>query len=219
MLSIRCFELANECMYLQSDGPSEPHIFHIPRSIARCLRVPTLDAFVRSYDLQMVPIDLPTPGPKSSSDAGPAYLGPLHVPMAGSGAAHEYQSVPVSRSSPNPSVSYRAPRPFRHRGPVSAQPCASESHHSCTTHPQGLQGSSAVPGPSRLRPYLIYGQPAGYENWEASEEVVSYSETRSLVEGPSVDDFISPTPEPDYEEDDDEKYNVSILDSSDKAWL
>lgn len=82
------------------------------------------------------------------------------------------------------------PRPFQHQGPTPvsmAQACVSASYHSCTSHPQGSQDASAVPGPSRPRPYPIYGQPAGYENWGASEEVVSYSETHSSVEGPSVD--------------------------------
>lgn len=102
----------------------------------------------------------------------------------------EYQSASVSRASSYPSVIHRAPRPFRHQGPTPvsmAQPCVSASYHSCTSHPQGSQDASAVPGTSQLRPYPIYGQPAEYDNWGASEEVVSYSETHSSVEGPSVD--------------------------------
>lgn len=184
MLSIRCFELATECMYLQTDGPSEPYIFHLPRSIARCLRVPTLDAFVNSYGLQLVPVVLPMLEPSSSSDAVPAYLGPLHVPMAGTGPAHGHRSVPAPRPSPSASVVYRAPRSSRSQGPTSANQCPFEF---CPTHPRGSQGTSAVPGSSRPRPYPIYDPPAEYENWPTSEEVASYSETRSSVEGPSVD--------------------------------
>lgn len=184
MLSIRCFELATECMYLQTDGPSEPHMFHLPRSIARCLRVPTLDAFVNSYGLQLMPVVSPMPGPSSTSDAAPAYLGPLHVPMAGTGPARGHRPVSAPRPSPTTSVIHRVPRSSRNQGPTSANQCAFEF---CPSHSQGLPGSSAVPDPSRPRPYPMYGTPAGYENWEVPEEVVAYSETRSSIEGPSVD--------------------------------
>lgn len=184
MLSIRCFEIATECMYLLTDGPSEPYIFHLPHSIARDLRVPTLGAFVSSYGLQLVPSVIPMHGPSSSSDAAPAYIGPRYVPMAGTGPAHGHRSVSAPRPSPSTSVILRAPRSSRLQGPTSANQCAFEF---CPSHPRGSQGSPAMPGASRPRPYPIYESPVEYENWPTSEEVASYSGTRSSVEGPSTD--------------------------------